>query len=833
MKCPKCHGDNPDTSRFCGSCAAPLGGGGPGGVSMTKTLETPGTVLKPGTLIAGKYRIIEEVGHGGMGVVYKAEDIKLKRSVALKFLPPHLMDSPILKERFLIEAQAAAALSHPNICVIHEVGESEERPYIAMEYVEGETLRGRIERRPLEVEEAMGLAIQVASGLDEAHRKGIIHRDIKSANIMVTGKGQGKVMDFGLAKLRGGSSLTRTQTTLGTVAYMSPEQARGDDLDPRTDIWSLGVVLYEMLTGQLPFKGDHDQTVIHAIIHREPKAPSKMRAGLSPGVDEIVLRTLAKKAADRYQTMEELRGDVEAVGEGLRPLKAKRRLRRTFLGWNRAYLLGCALGVVFLLFGLNFGGLRDRTFGGRGGAEPTKRLAVLPFTNASGDPEQEFFSDGITQELITMLGRLQPAALSVIARTSVMRYKKGDTPVDQIGRELGVDYVLEGSAGREGDRVRITAELIQTNDQTQLWADTYERELSSILTVQGQLAQSVAKALTVEVLPAEQARLAIVRTVNPEAFDAYLKGSSLWQTLRAADVDAAQRYFEQTLDKDPSYAPAFAGLAWVWAVREQVGLVPRSVGARFKAKEAALQALALDDNSAEAHEALASSLTWGEWDWTSAEREWKRALELNPNGANAHAYYAHYLAHMGRAAEGIKHSERAIKLDPFNALYHSLYGMVLVYLRRYDDALAAADKANSISPDAGVAFSVIQRVFLAKGMRDEQLAEQRLRIARDPERVAAFERGLAEGGYEGAQRAIADVLAARYEKDQYHSAEGIAVRYMDAGDKERAMAWLYRAYDDHDQSLPYLGLPEWDPLRDDPRFQALLRRIGLPLDEKK
>ncbi|MCJ7486360.1 MAG: hypothetical protein MUQ25_09385, partial [Candidatus Aminicenantes bacterium] len=345
--------------------------------------------------------------------------------------------------------------------------------------------------------------------------------------------------------------------------------------------------------------------------------------------------------------------------------------------------------------------------------------------------------------------------------------------------------------------------------------------------------QSVAKALAVEMLPAEQARLAIVRMINPEAYDAYLKGSSLWQTLKAADVDAAQRYFEQALEKDPSYVPAFAGLAWVWGVRQQLGLVPRAAGARSKSKAAALQALALDDNSAEAHEALAKSLTWGEWDWTSAEREWKRALELNPNGANAHAYYAHYLAHMGRAAEGIKHSERAIKLDPFNALYHSLYGIVLVYLRRYDDALAAADKANSISPDAGVAFGVIQRVFLAKGMHDEQLAEQRLRIARDPERVAAFERGLAEGGYEGAQRAIADVLAARYEKDQYHSAEGIAVRYIDAGDKERAMAWLYRAYDDHDQNLPYLGLPEWDPLRADPRFQALLRRIGLPLDVKK
>jgi TolB-like protein/tetratricopeptide (TPR) repeat protein len=789
-------------------------------------------VSKPGSLIAGKYRIIEEVGHGGMGVVYRAEDIKLKRCVALKFLPPLLVDSPELKERFLIEAQAAAALSHPNICVIHEVGESEERSYIAMEFVEGETLRDKLRKGPFAVGEALEIAVKVAAGLGEAHGKGIIHRDVKSANIMVKEKGQAKVMDFGLAKLRGGSSLTKSQTTLGTVAYMSPEQARGDVLDLRTDIWSLGIVLYEMLAGEQPFKGDHDQTVIHAMLHREPKPLGKIRPGLPPGLENIVLRALTKNPADRYQTMEDFRKDLEAVAEGLKPLKAKRRLGRKIFGSNGTYLLSTVLAVLIILFGLNIGGFRDRLFGRRGRAEPAIKLAVLPFRNLTGDPAQEYLSDGITEELIAQIGRLNPQNLGVIGRTSVMRYKTGDTSIDQIGRDLEVNYVLEGSLQREAGRVRINTELIHVSDRTQAWTGTYEPELSGILAAQGQVAKGVAKALAVKLLPAEEARLAVVRMVNPEAYSAYLKGAALWKTMKKADLDAAQRFFDQALEKDPSYAPAFSGLAWVWMARQQMSFVPESEGVP-KAKEAALQAITLDENSAEAHEALAAVMTWGEWDWVGAQTEWTRTLELNPNGDNAHAYYAHYLAHRGRAAEGLRHSDLAIKLDPFNALNHALRGVVLLCLRRFDDAMTAARTAMSLRADLSIAFTVMQRAYMAKGMRDEQLADQRLRISRDPERVAAFERGLAEGGYEGAQRGIADILAARFERSQYFSASGIALRYLDAGDNDRAIDWLQKAYDRHDSDLPYINAPPWDRLRDDPRYQALLSRIGLVLDEKK
>ena len=611
-------------------------------------MECPKCLPKPGTLIAGKYRILEEVGPEGIGVVYKAEDIKLKRCVALKFLPPELADSPELKERFFIEAQAAAALSNPKRGVVHEVGESEDLPYIVMEFLEE---------------------------------------------------------------------------------------------------------------------------------------------------------------------------GVEVVAGGLKPVKAKRHL-----------LLG-ALAVILILFGLNVGGIRDRIFGGKGTAEPSIRLAVLPFLNMSGDPEQEVLSDGITQELITQLGRLHPASLSVIARTSVTRYKNAETSIAQVGRELGVDYVLKGSVRRGADLVRVAAELVRVSDQAQIWADDFEREPSGILTLQSQLARSVAKALAVKLLPAEEARLAIVRTINPEAYDAYLKGILLWKRLKPADLDAAQRFFEQALEKDPAYAPAFAGLSLVWLTRQFPTRSAPASEAGPKAKAAALQAIALDDDSAEAHEALAGFLSWSAWDWVGAEREWKRALELNPNSAFAHAYYSHFLAIMGRTDEALPHMERAIQLDPFNALYHMMHSVVLLYMRRYDEALDAARRTGSLDPTMGL--GIFQYVYIIKGMRDEQLADQRLRIARDPERLAAFERGLAEGGYEGAQRAIADVLAARYEKGEYDDAIGIARRYLDAGDKDRAADWLDKAYEDRDPGLAYIGRPEWDALRSHPRFQDLLRRIGLPLDEKK
>jgi len=836
MQCPNCHFENEENSRFCSHCAVPLGKPGSEQASLTKTLETPVQILKPGTLIAGKYKIIDEIGHGGMGVVYKAEDLKLKRCVALKFLPPHLMDAPELKERFLIEAQAAAALSHPNICVIYEVGEDQDQSFIAMEYVEGETLRDKIKKGPLTSVEAIEITSQVAAGLGEAHIKGIIHRDIKSANIMVTDKGQAKVMDFGLAKLRGGSSLTKSQTTLGTVAYMSPEQARGGDLDQRTDVWSLGVVLFEMLAGKLPFQGEHDQSVIYAILHEEPESLKKARPEVVPEMEQIIGQALAKKPADRYKTMEEFREDMEAVAEGLRPLKAKPRRVRRILGIRTAYVYSALVILLALILGLNVGGLRNRLLG-RVAPAPAIRLAVLPFENLSGDPQQDYFSDGMTQEMIAQLGRLHPESLSVIARSSVLRYKKTNTPIDQIGRELNVGYVLEGSAQREGERVRVTATLIKVQDQSQLWSDSIEREMSGILALQNEVSQKVAGALALKLLPAEQARLANARPVNPEAYDAYLKGLQHSYKLIPADIDTAFQYFELALKKDPNYALAYTGISFIWACRQQMGITPPSEAAP-KAKEAAIKALALDDSIAEAHYALANIMAWGDWDWPGAEKEFKRAIELNSNFPDARIYYSHLLNIMGRPDEAMAQLKRVLELDPYNSLFQSLAAADFLMVRRYDEAIAQARSAQRTNADDPVAHCITEICFFMKGMYKEAFAEWKAQWSSpsygNRDVAEALDRGYTEAGFTGAMKRAADTDASLFLSGKVYDVPwGIAVAYIMAGEKDRALEWLEKGFELRDPNMSYLCFPCFNSMRSDPRFQDLLRRMNLPMDAKK
>jgi len=819
MICPNCGFDNPEDTSYCGKCGTKHGAAAP--LSVTKTMETHSQRLPPGVLIGGRYQISEELGRGGMGVVYKAVDNKLKRTVALKFLPFEWTYDPQAKERFVREAQAAAALDHPNICTVHEIDEAEGKMFISMAFVEGESLKTKIERGRLVIDEALGLGMQVAEGLREAHKKGVIHRDIKSANIMVTESGQAKIMDFGLARVTGGTLLTKEGMTMGTIAYMSPEQARGETVDQRSDIWSLGVVLYEMLAGRLPFRGEHDQAVVYAILKEQPKPLTAGRPEIPASVDHVIGKALEKSPAQRYQSVDDLIDDLKAIAEGIEPERVRARRRKAKLrSWKRAGLYGGAAGLLVLLAVVAL-----RLFTGRPQAIET--LAVLPLENLSGDPQQEYFSDGMHEALITDLARLG-GLKRVIARSSVMRFKGTKTPLVEIARELKVDGLITGAVLRSGDRVRVTAQLIDAGTEAQLWAHSYERDLRDVLTLQNEIVSAITHEVNVRLTPQEETRLASARQVNPEAYDAYLKGQFHWYKLNQQSLDTALQYFTLALEKDPEYAPAQAGVAHVWGGYKQQGVASYDE-ATPKQKAAALKALELDNTLAEVHYMLAGINTWTDWDWLGAEREFRRAIELNPNYPDARIYYSHFLNYMGRPKEAAIQADRALELDPLNTLFQGIYSMYLMQARRYDDAIAMLRKILDKEPNDAIALSTLRTAYHMKRMYKEALEiwKASYEARGDHEAVEALERGFAEAGYQGALRGVAEMLVAR-SRTKFVTPWQIATLYTRAGMNDEAVNWLEKAYQAHDQNMPYISVdPIFDDLRSEPRFQDILRRMKL------
>ena len=783
------------------------------------------------------YRIVAKIGQGGMGEVFLADDTTLHRKVALKFLPPALQQDAAARRRFLREAHSAAALDHPFICHINEVAESGGRDVIVMEYVEGQSLKDRLEQGPLSVSEALPIAIEVAEALEAAHGKGIVHRDIKPGNIMLTLAGHAKVMDFGLAKQVAAAgalesaadtvtALTDAGSTLGTLAYMSPEQLRGQVVDGRSDLWALGVTLYEMVSGTRPFGGPSGVDLTAAILNQTPQPlPARVPAALAA----VIGRCLEKDPAKRYQQAGELREALSAVRAGTASPWAGWRYRLTRSRWP--VIAAAALASVIVagtLVTLNVGDLRSRLVGGPGAARIV-RLAVLPFANVSGDAAQDYLSDGLTTEMIALLGRLHPATLQVIARTTAMSYKKTDKPVDQIGRELGVDYVLEGSAQREAGRIRITADLIKVADQTQLWAERYERELAGILVLQNDVAQQVAKALALKLLPAEQARLAGAKTVDPEVYDLCLKGKDLLGRFTKADLDTAEQYFQRALAKDPASAAAYAGMAGVWLYRRQIGLAPaREAGE--KARAAALKAVELDDSLADAHLRLAAVFTWTDFAFRDAEREYKRTLELDPNDPTARALYGHLLMILGRPAEAIPQTERAVATDPLDVGSRVFHAFALFYARRYDEATAQARAALRLQPGHPGALGVlVQTAHMKQQYADVVAAAATMYEATGrPDVAEALKKGYAEVGYAAAWRQATAVELAKY-GDEPGVALDAAENYAIAADRARALDLLERAYKERVPGITYIGCnPLFDPLRAEPRFQALLRKMNLP-----
>ena len=828
MNCPQCKADNTDTARFCGNCGEALVPSD--GVSLTRTLITPKDSLKEGSTVGGRYTIIEELGRGGMGVVYKAKDTKLRRTVALKFLPPELTHIPEVKERFMREAQAAAALDHPNICTVYESDEAEGANFISMAYIEGQSLKEKIEAGPMALEEALKLAEQVAEGLQEAHKKGIVHRDIKSANIMVSERGQPKIMDFGLARVAGSSLLTKHGSTMGTVSYMSPGQARGKEVDHRTDIWSFGVVLYELLTGKLPFQGEHEQAVIYSILKENPEPITNLRPDVPLSIEQVVEKALEKDADKRYQQVDELLDDLKSISAGIVPEEIKVRLRKEKLRKRRkaiVYAGAVGLSILAAVLVLTF-------FPGR--AEAIDSIAVLPLENLTGDAEQEIFVDGVTDELIGHIAQIS-GLRRVISRSTAMQYKSVEKTLPEIARELNVDAVVEGTVYQVGDKVRIRLQLIDAlPEERNLWAQTYERAGTDVLLMYGEIARTIAGEIHVKLTAEEEIRFAKARQVNPEAYEACLKGMSHWYKVTPPDLDAAQQYFASALEKDPDYALAHTGMFLALAGRAQMGLVPPGE-VMAEARPFLEKALELDDTLVEAHFAMAAMKAWIEWDWEAAEASFLRAIELNPNYPMARVYYSNLLCYSKRHEEAVAQGERALELDPLNSLFMGIYANTLVSMGKYDEAIAQASNALKTSPNDPIGHMIYWEALHLKRQYEEALEEAKAfygGLGLTPV-VDAMSIGYETNGYQGAMLAAAETLAA-FSQQIYIGPWFIAYPYAAAGEIEKTLEWLEKGYEIGDPNMPYLGLDHsilQDLLDDDPRYQDLLRKMNFPVDEKE
>jgi serine/threonine protein kinase/Tfp pilus assembly protein PilF len=677
VKCSRCHSDNPGTSRFCGHCAAPLGPEGEGLAFLTKTISSPGGGLEKEALFAGKYRIIGEVGRGGMGVVFQAEDSKLKRPVALKFLPLELSHSPDAKERFLREAQAAAVLDHPNICTVYEVGEQDDQAYIAMAYVDGKSLKERIALAPLKIAEALEIAVQVAEGLAEAHRKGIIHRDIKPANVMLTAKGQAKIMDFGLARVEGAGDLTRTAVVMGTVAYMSPEQALGQKVDQRTDIWSFGCLLYEMLAGHGPFQGGHEQAIFQSIAHADPEPIAALRRDIPVGLAKVLDGCLKTSPLDRYPDAGALVADLKSVD-----LKD----------------LASAPPVTV--------------------REASPSIAVLPFSDMSPEKDQDYFGEGIAEELINALAHLQ--GLRVVARTSAFALKGMKLDIREIGRKLDVRTVLEGSVRKAGNRLRVTAQLINVEDGFHLWSERYDREMADIFGIQDEITAAIVDSLKVTLRVGEKTALRKRSTDDPEAYSLYLKGLYFCARPSSETYAKAMNFFRAAIDKDPNFALAYAGMAEVFGALGVMNLAPPAE-MWPKAKTLLQKALSLDEDLAEAHAVAAQLAFWYEWDWEAAGRSFDRVLTLNPGDAFCHGTRGWFCVNRRRFEETVLEIKTALELDPLMPLYYAWSVGLHWSIGRPDEALQEFAKALEMDPNNGLAYFHGGVAYYLKGLWDKAI----------------------------------------------------------------------------------------------------------------
>jgi serine/threonine protein kinase/Tfp pilus assembly protein PilF len=831
-QCPKCKADNPDESKFCNECGLQLDSIDQMPAPPTQTLEVPKQELTRGTVFANRYEIIEELGKGGMGRVYRVEDTKLKQEVALKLIKPEIAKDTKTIERFRNELKFARDIRHKNVCGMYDLGETEGAYFITMEYVRGEDLKSLIRKMgQLSSGQVISIAKQVCDGLVEAHRLEVVHRDLKPQNIMIDTEGNTRIMDFGIARSLEAKRITGAGVMIGTPEYMSPEQVEGKEVDQRSDIYSLGVILYEMVTGKVPFEGDTPFTIGMKHKGEVPQNPKELNTQISDDLNRVILRCLEKEKEKRYQSAGDVRSELENIEKGIptterivperKPLTS-REITVTF-GLKKLFIPALVVAALVIAAIVIWQLLPKKEAISLPPDIPS--IAVLPFEDLSQEKDQESFCDGMTEDIITKLTKLK--GLKVISRDSVMYYKNSEKGHQKIGQELNVDTILHGSVQKENNEIRVVAKLTNLEDNSYLWADSFARPLKDVFNIQSEIALKIASYLEIKLSSEDTKQIEKKPTENLEAYNLYLHGRFLWKKRGKRNIAKSIEYLEQAIEKDPNFALAYAGLADSYLL-----IARRSTDAEASmAKEATLKALELDITLAEAHTSLAELLLDYEWDFEGAKRKFEHAILLNPGYATAHHWYSRYFWWMGMIDEAIIEMKLAHELDPLSFATAKNLGSFYGIVGHYDQAIETLNKVIEIDPNFQQVHEGFGWAYLSKGMFHEAMEEFQKEFG--PNSLKAEYWRLIISAMQGEKNKVRKRIEEMNKKMDLESLASpfeIACLWAEVGDADQVFRWLENAYKSRDQNMILLQItptPALDDYRSDSRYEKLLKKMGL------